>query len=163
MIKSHKRIAQFITVVSLGPIASIFGKHFMYKESVPSHEYIVAIGMCIFTFFVWYSYRNEKKNCQDILIKELDDRYVVTISKSQWDDMIVKITLKNVVLNKVICKTIYNPQYTIEAKVKKIKWKNGVGVKFAIIEEISEYTCGINSKSFLFEFNEKKYRFFYEI
>lgn len=120
--------------------------------------------MCMFTFFLWYSYRKEKINCQNILIKELNDRYVVTISKSQWNDLIVKITVKNIVLNNFICKTVYNPQYTSEERVKQVKWKKKLGVRFVIIEEeMNKDICETNNTSFLFELDTKKFRFFYSI
>ena len=164
MIKYIKHLAQYVTILSLGPIGSILEKHFMFKKNCSIFDYILAIGMCMFTFFLWYLYRREKINCKNILVKELNDTYVVTIAKSKWNDLIVTITVKNVVLNSFICKTIYNPQYMKQENVKQIKWKKKLGVRFIIVEEgMNKNIDEINTKNFLFEVDNIKFRFFYSI
>lgn len=163
MIIYHKHLAQYTTIVSLGPIGLILEKHFMLKQNCSVYEYVLAIGMAMFTFYLWFLYIKEKSLCQNILIKELDNRYIVNISKSKWDDLIVKITTKNC-LRKFIGKTVYNPQYTSGEDVKQIKWKNKLGIKFVIIdEEISTDVFNMGYSNFVFELNGKKFRFFYSI
>lgn len=95
----------------------------MLKENCSSFDYILALGMCLLTFFIWWLYRKEKNYCKIILAKQLDDRHVVTIKKSHWNDLMVIFTEQKAISNVFVSKTIYNPQYIITKRDKQIKWK----------------------------------------
>ncbi len=72
---------------------------------------------------IWWLYRKEKNYCKIILAKQLDDRHVVTIKKSHWNDLMVIFTKQKAISNVFVSKTIYNPQYIITKRDKQIKWK----------------------------------------